>query len=1133
MVLPSYPQSSNRYRSLSGGSSNSAHHHSDFHRRQAIMRRNPFHPNLLASPSPLVTSGSSESESSERRLGAEYDRLFAPEDDDDRNENEQESTPFIPGDREQDQEHAKRLKRGFWTTAVRIIHRTKRRLFGEKADFKSRTMNLRGETTPIRSSFVPNVVRNQKYSVLTFIPQVLYEQFRFFFNMYFLIVALSQFIPALKVGFLFTYIAPLIFVLIVTMIKEAYDDFQRYVRDKEANSQKYDVLTEHGVVQIPSSKIRVGDLVIVHTNQRVPADGILLRTTEKGGASFVRTDQLDGETDWKLRRALSSCQALSSDRALLSMEARVYAEAPRKEIYEFVGTFQRGDDEQEPEPVSLENTMWSNCVVASGTCVLLIVYTGRETRAVMNTTHPRAKVGALDAELNFLSKLLFLFMLLMSVLMVSLRGYHGSWYVYLFRFILLFSSIIPISLRVNLDMGKTMYSWFMMRDGKIAGTVVRNSAIPEELGRVSYLLSDKTGTLTQNDMIFKKLHLGLISFSRDSLMNAKEYLRASYSMQPQSSGASSGAYSLDYDADVCRGVRDAIQALSLCHNVTPVLEDGARQYQASSPDEVALVKFAEVVGLVLENRTQASITLRNPNGSFEEYEILQVFPFTSERKRAGIIVKSLITGETTFYLKGADTVMLRILYHSDWLSEECDNMAREGLRTLVIAKRVMADEEYAAWLVRYKEAQTKILNRTTAVQAVVDSLEVDMRLLALTGVEDRLQQGVPQALEMLRNAGVRVWMLTGDKVDTAICVARASKLVNRSQAIRIIQGTQAVGEIRSQLADCSSLRDLFLVVDGTVLEVCLKECRNDFFRTASEASSVAVCRCSPTQKAQVVRMLKAYVPSKRTCAIGDGGNDVSMITAADVGIGIVGKEGKQASLAADFSIMQFSFITRLLLWHGRNAYKRSARLSQFVIHRGLIISIIQAAFSAIVYFAAIPIYTGWLMVGYATYYTMFPVFSLVLDSDVDEEIALTYPELYKELQKGRSLSYKTFLIWVMKAVYQGAAIMILAILFFEDSLLRIVSITFTSLIVTELLMVLFEVHHVTRWMTVSEIVSAVIYLFSILLLPTYFDTLFMFTFAFWWRVLVIVMFSVLPVYVAKIIHRRFSPPVYAKLNNVV
>lgn len=191
--------------------------------------------------------------------------------------------------------------------------------------------------------------------------------------------------------------------------------------------------------------------------------------------------------------------------------------------------------------------------------------------------------------------------------------------------------------------------------------------------------------------------------------------------------------------------------------------------------------------------------------------------------------------------------------------------------------------------------------------------------------------------------------------------------------------------------------------------------KKEFIEIATKLSAVVACRCSPTQKADVARLIRHHT-KKRVCCIGDGGNDVSMIQAADVGksiicavaptllrsglgVGIVGKEGKQASLAADFSVTQFSFLTKLLLWHGRNSYRRSAKLAQFVIHRGLIISVMQAVFSAIFYFAPIALYQGWLMAGYATVYTMAPVFSLVLDRDVSEDLALLYPELYKDLVK--------------------------------------------------------------------------------------------------------------------------------------
>ncbi|EEB97735.1 hypothetical protein MPER_02882 [Moniliophthora perniciosa FA553] len=286
-------------------------------------------------------------------------------------------------------------------------------------------------------------------------------------------------------------------------------------------------------------------------------------------------------------------------------------------------------------------------------------------------------------------------------------------------------------------------------------------------------------------------------------------------------------------------------------------------------------------------------------------------------------------------------------------------------------------------------------------------------------------------LELLRNAGVKIWMLTGDKVETARCIAISTKLVARGQYIHEVTKLKTGEEVRRELEFLQNKLDCCLVVDGESLQLCLTLFKNEFIEIATKLSAVVACRCSPTQKADVARLIRKHTKGrKRVCCIGDGGNDVSMIQAADVGVGIVGKEGKQASLAADFSLTQFHHLSKLLLWHGRNSYRRSANLAQFVIHRGLIISIMQAVFSSIFYFAPIALYQGWLLVGYATAYTMAPVFSLVLDRDVSVEVALVYPELYKELTKGRALSYKTFFEWLMISVYQGSAIMIMSLVLF-------------------------------------------------------------------------------------------------------
>nr|XP_031297574.1 probable phospholipid-transporting ATPase IIB isoform X3 [Camelus dromedarius] len=990
-----------------------------------------------------------------------------------------------------------------------------------KRELKARTVWL-GYPEKCEEKHPRNSIKNQKYNVFTFIPGVLHEQFKFFLNLYFLVVSCSQFVPALKIGYLYTYWAPLGFVLAVTITREAIDEFRRFQRDKEVNSQLYSKLT-----------IR--------------------------GSCFIRTDQLDGETDWKLKVAVSCTQRLPALGDLFSINAYVYAQKPQLDIHSFEGTFTREDsDPPIHESLSIENTLWAGTVVASGTVIGVVIYTGKETRSVMNTSNPKSKAGLLDLELNQLTKALFLALVALSVVMVTLQGFVGPWYRNLLRFLLLFSYIIPISLRVNLDMGKAAYGWMIMRDESIPGTVVRTSTIPEELGRLVYLLTDKTGTLTQNEMVFKRLHLGTVSYGPDTMDEIQNHVVDSYSQTHSQAGGNTTSSTPPRKAQssapkvrksVSSRVHEAVKAVALCHNVTPVYESRAgaatdaefaevdqdfsdenRTYQASSPDEVALVQWTESVGLTLVNRDLTSMQLRTPSGQVLTYCLLQTFPFTSESKRMGVIVRDESTAEITFYMKGADTAMSTIVQYNDWLEEECGNMAREGLRTLVVAKKSLTEEQYQDFESRYNQARLSLHDRALKVAAVVESLEREMELLCLTGVEDQLQAGVRPTLEMLRNAGIKIWMLTGDKLETATCIAKSSHLVSRTQDTHIFRPVTSRGEAHLELNAFRRKHDCALVISGDSLEVCLKYYEHEFMELACQCPAVVCCRCSPTQKARIVSLLRQHT-GRRTCAIGDGGNDVSMIQAADCGIGIEGKEGRQASLAADFSITQFRHVGRLLVVHGRSSYKRSAALGQFVMHRGLIISTMQAVFSSVFYFASVPLYQGFLMVGYATVYTMFPVFSLVLDEDVRPDTAMLYPELYKDLTKGRSLSFKTFLVWVLISVYQGGILMYGALVLFESEFVHVVAISFTALILTELLMVALTVRTWHWLMVVAQFLSLGCYVASLAFLNEYFDVAFITTVTFVWKVSAITVVSCLPLYTLKFLRRKLSPPSYSKLTS--
>ena len=545
---------------------------------------------------------------------------------------------------------------------------------------------------------------------------------------------------------------------------------------------------------------------------------------------------------------------------------------------------------------------------------------------------------------------------------------------------------------MNLDFAKLFFAYSINIDKEIEGTVARNSQIPEELGRIQFILTDKTGTLTQNDMIFKKLSLESIQFTSESLKELEKNVRRNcekfegplkdvadraQERNEENQGKSKRKH---YRRDKENIIRDLVTALALCHNVTPIIEDGEKCYQASSPDEIALVKLAEELKMMLISRDQSQIVIETPNGRKETYGILACFPFSSDTKRMGIILKHVETNRIMFYLKGADTVMKYKVpeVQRGFLQDECENLAREGLRTLVITQKYLKESDYMIWRKMYDDAQTLLQNRDQAVRKVVEQLENEMEFLGVTGVEDKLQEDVCQTLESLKQAGINIWMLTGDKLETATCIAISAGLKSKNQEIYTIKELEDPLLIQNALNEFNNKSsNHVLIIDGVSLKTSLDpQYQKYFFEVACKAEAVICCRVSPTQKALITECIKQFT-GKKTCSVGDGGNDVGMIQAADIGVGIVGKEGRQAALASDFSILKFKYLAKLLLWHGRLSYKRAAIMSQFVIHRGLIISIIQLVFIMMFYYVAIPIYNGMLMLGYATAFTTLPVFCLV------------------------------------------------------------------------------------------------------------------------------------------------------------
>lgn len=284
----------------------------------------------------------------------------------------------------------------------------------------------------------------------------------------------------------------------------------------------------------------------------------------------------------------------------------------------------------------------------------------------MNSSSPKLKTGILDLELNFYNIVLFIIMIILSTILTVLKGVL-NWNTPLlwFKFIILFCGIIPISLRVNLDISKMFFTVKINRDNDINGTIARNSTIPEELGRISYVFSDKTGTLTKNEMIFKQIAMEKEQFDESNFEELSDICKFIPKMKDDSSD-SEGSSAPKNDNVILRHkgcipkkarkprqqlIKETIASMVLCNNVTPVPneKDNTITYQASSPDEVSLVKFAERLKMRLVYRTDSLVHFKNANDEIEEFEILANFPFSSDTKRMGIILKDKNKDTIIFY----------------------------------------------------------------------------------------------------------------------------------------------------------------------------------------------------------------------------------------------------------------------------------------------------------------------------------------------------------------------------------------------------------------------------------------------------------------------------------------------------
>lgn len=902
------------------------------------------------------------------------------------------------------------------------------------------------ESSPTHDLYCDNRISNRKYTLLNFLPKNLMEQFSRFMNQYFLLIACLQLWSLITPVNPASTWGPLIFIFAVSATKEAWDDYNRYLSDKKANEKQVWIVRKGIKKHIQAQDICVGNLVWLRENDEVPCDLVLIGTSDPQGLCYIETAALDGETDLKTRVTPSACMGIDFE-LLHKIKGVIECPNPDKDIRRLDANLRLFPPfiDNDVCPLTIKNTILQSCYLRNTEWACgVAVYTGNETKLGMSRGIPEPKLTAMDAMIDKLTGAIFVFQIVV-VMVLGIAGNvwkdtearkqwyvlypdEGPWYELLvipLRFELLCSIMIPISIKVSLDLVKSLYAKFIDWDREMIDletdtpSHATNTAISEDLGQVEYILTDKTGTLTENKMVFRICCISGNFYGNEAgdASKDKQLLNAISSGSP----------------DVVR----FLTVMAICNTVIPVQsKTGAILYKAQSQDEDALVHAAAKLNMVLICKNGNILELRF-NTSAIQYEVLETLEFTSDRKRMSVVVRDCQNGKILLLSKGADEAILPYAspgQQTRIFNEAVEQYSQLGLRTLCLAWRELKEDEYEEWSFMFREACSTLVDREWRIAEVCQRLERDLEVLGVTAIEDRLQEGVPETIYTLRKAGIHFWMLTGDKQNTAIQIALSCNFISpepKGQLLLIDGKTEEeVGRslervLLTMRTTASEPKDVAFVVDGWALEIALKHYWKAFTELAILSRTAICCRVTPSQKAQLVQILKSC--DYRTLAIGDGGNDVRMIQQADIGVGISGREGLQAARAADYSIGRFRFLKRLILVHGRYSYNRTAFLSQYSFYKSLLICFIQIFFSFISGVSGTSLFNSVSLMAYNVFYTSIPVLVSVLDKDLSEETVMQHPQILFYCQAGRILNPSTFAGWFGRSLFHAIVVFVISI----------------------------------------------------------------------------------------------------------
>lgn len=862
------------------------------------------------------------------------------------------------------------------------------------------------------------------------------------------------------------YYGPMVAVF-MGIINEVLQEFKRALNDIKINGKLHNVIRKGKALTVKNKNVRVGDVVKLGKGDRVPADIVLLHVDDFAQICYVQTDQIDGEIDWKIKEPVRYTQRLiSNDISNLSTENwEMIVEAPNDELKSFQANFYVNGMSYY-EPVTFSQFLMTNTKVASGHIYGLVVYVGKESKLKFNKVKNHYGKTQMDIQINNIV-LLLMGTYFATVIIFSLMShwmYKANFMNVFLDTCLILNNFVSFSAVTINQLSGYVHAGRMKRMGKGKVSRVNNFLKTEELGRVQIILSDKTGTMTKNQMVFKNFISPYGTYDADLNMIEISSLITTISLKKARKVALTAQE---------QHFNECIFAFMLCNNLAPSTDsNGDISIQASNPDEVACLEFCETLGFKIRLSSNRVIEIEDEYKNKDVFEYLNIFPFSSQRRRTDMIVKNKTTGEIKLYLKGADEVVSKRLKidESRFIQSTAKDCASKGLRALSFSYKQLTEEEYETFNEKILKIFKKFEKRDILADHAIYELEKDSTALCVTGTEDLLQDNIKGTLDMLHDANIAVWMITGDKVETAKCISLSSGLKTPSTTFHTI-ASQEYLKIKEGLIEYNS-HTHFLVISGDAYGIIEQtpELKKLFYSKAVDAREICFCRFLPNQKASLAAHLNKKL-GKVVAAVGDGANDVNMLEMASIGIGIEGRDGFQAALSSDFAITQFSDLTFLLVFSGRSNYFKTAIFLKVITLAKLTTAFILFFFSVEMYMVFYRCLNSFFMCFLYDFYIL-PVAHAFFhyDKDIPESQIGRFAYIYRESQAGKILQVKSLLSALFQSILQSF-VSITLILYFTSSNLGVIN---NTIIITA-----WTVHFLSFWIRFNKITLKTYVMFAI------------------------------------------------------